>query len=580
MKSSVKITFYPQNITLSVPVGSSLKEIAAQHSILIDFACGGQGQCGKCKVEIKNGLTTPNQVEKKLLSKEELKNNIRLACRTRVKQNMVIITSGQGSVAQKNTISFIPSSLDQFHPAVKKSAPGCYITEQAANYGLALDIGTTTVAGSLIDLTNGAEIAAAAETNTQSVYGSDVISRINYAVTQKDGLAELQQKIIAVINKISSQLIQKTSIKPAKINDVAVVGNTVMQHLLLGVKVDTLAVLPFEPAYQGAVNTKASELKINVNPDANTYIFPHIAGFVGGDAVGLILALDLHRQSKINLAIDIGTNGEIVLGSKKGLVATSTAAGPAFEGVRINCGMRAVSGAIESVRLTERKIIFKTIADTPPAGICGSGLIDILAELLKLEIINETGLMRSKDELSSPKKLPAYLLQSLISNGQSRSYRGRPPAFWFFRNKNRILKITQSDIRELQLAKGAIAAGITLLRKEAGVATGDLERIFIAGTFGNYLDKKNAQAIGLIPDISLERVVFVGNAALTGAKLALISREARADAEKIARTTGCLNLSQHKMFQDEFAEAMYFKPRPPRCPSGSGTRSKPRNTKS
>ena len=518
MKSSVKITFQPDNSILFVPTGTTVKDAAIQAGLLIDFPCGGQGQCGKCTVTIKESSC--------------------LACQTKITEDTVVVIPENINPDRKKSLAFIRQEKYSFDPIIKKPAP---------HYGLALDIGTTSVAGSLTDLTDGTDLVTVSEENRQAVYGADLISRIGSSLRHQEGLNQLQGKIIEVINRIVGQLVKETSIDQKNINDVTIVGNTVMQHLLLGARVESLAALPFEPVIKGAVDIKAAELKIDVNQDANIYVFPNLDGFVGGDTVGLILALDLHRSDKINLAIDIGTNGEIVLGSKNGLVCTSTAAGPAFEGVRINCGSRAKSGAIESVRFTEQGIFCQTIGGVPAEGICGSGLIDLLAGFLQVGVINQTGKLKTREELVFDKKLSDNLV---IKNDQ--------PAFILMKEQNREIIVTQQDIRELQLAKAAIFSGIQILKKQLKVADKDIDRMFIGGTFGNYINKKNAQAIGLIPDIPLEKVIFAGNTALAGAKLALTSRVARQEVAEVLMKTRSSELAHYETFQDEFAQAMHF----------------------
>jgi len=534
--STVKVTFQPSGGMVSAPSGITIKDAAILAGIVFEFPCGGQGRCGKCRIQIKDGLTEPNPTEKEQLSPQEIKRGIRLACQTKISQDTVIFIPKKSQLDRKKLLTSAIQKKYPLNPYCKKSHP---------NYGIALDIGTTSVVGVLVDLTNGKELSVVSEANTQSIYGADVISRINYAVNNSNGLVELQQRIIEVINRIIEKIAKESSIQKTDINDVTVVGNTVMQHLLLGLSVKGLATLPFEPSNKDAVNVKAKELNVNINPEANIYVFPNIAGFVGGDTVGVILALDLHHSEKINLAIDIGTNGEIVLGSKEKLLCASTAAGSAFEGTHINCGMRAMEGAIESVYIANEGIFWRTIGHTKAEGICGSGLIDTVAELLKFGIIDDTGRFRDKNNVII-QKLSPVLLRSL------RNYNSQD-AFYVDE-----IFLSQSDVRELQLAKGAIYSGIQILKKELGIGNDDIDKLFISGTFGNYIDKKNARIIGLIPDVSLEKVIFVGNSALEGAKLALLSEEARKEAKRITKKVEHTGLSNRSDFQDEFVQSMIF----------------------
>lgn len=544
--SKVKITFQPSGITISVPSGITIKDASILAGIIIDSPCGGESKCGKCRVQVKtvsDAVEEGNTEEKKLLTLQELKRGVRLACQTKISQDIIVFIPKNTYVDRKKSLIKSVEKKYPLNPHFKKPYP---------NYGLALDIGTTSVVGVLVDLVTGKELAIVSEANIQSIYGADVISRINYAVGKSQGLSELQRKIIEVINKIIGKLSAETSVRKTDINDVTVVGNTVMQHLLLGISVQSLATLPFEPACKSSVDVKAKELRIDINPEANIYVFPNIAGFIGGDIVGVILALGLHHSKEINLAVDIGTNGEIVLGSKGKIICTSTAAGPAFEGAHITYGMRAVDGAIESVYIAEEGVFLRTIGHIPAEGICGSGLIDTVAELLKFGIVDETGRLRDKND-PIVKKLSPVLSNSLRNyNEQS--------VFYIAENKSdtKNVFLSQDDIRELQLAKGAIYTGIQILKNNLGVGNNDINRLFIAGTFGNYIDRKNAQIIGLIPNMSLEKVVFVGNAALEGAKLALISRAARKEIEKISQMVEYVDISSHSDFNSEFAHSMVF----------------------
>ncbi|MBN1383361.1 MAG: DUF4445 domain-containing protein [Elusimicrobia bacterium] len=535
--SLIKVTFQPDNSAVFVPAGTTLKDAAVLAGILTDFPCGAQGKCGKCKVWVKEGLFRPNLAEKKLLSLNELKKNIRLACQAKVKSDTVVFVPKKSQVNRKKLLI---SPIYKKVKVKRKFRP---------NYGLALDIGTTSVSGVLIDLNTNRELSVVSETNTQLVYGADVISRINHAVSNDNGLSDLQQKIIGVINRIIDRLSIESRINKTDINDVTVVGNTAMQHFLMGFSVKGLAALPFEPTCKDHINVKAKRLKIKVNPEADIYIFPCIAGFIGGDTVGMILALNLHRNKGVNLAIDIGTNGEIVLGSKEKLLCTSTAAGPAFEGAHISCGMRAVESAIESVYVSNEGVFCRTIGDVSAEGICGSGLIDIAAELVKFGIVDKMGRFIDKNIGLAP-----ALLNLLIQrNGQS--------AFLIAEDKikNKKIFLSQKDIRELQLAKGAIYSGIQILKTELGVNNINIKRLFISGTFGNYIDKKNAQVIGLMPDMPLEKVVFVGNAALAGAKLALVSPGTRREIETIIKKVEYIELSVRPDFNSEFVKSMQFR---------------------
>jgi uncharacterized 2Fe-2S/4Fe-4S cluster protein (DUF4445 family) len=338
------------------------------------------------------------------------------------------------------------------------------------------------------------------------------------------------------------QLCEQGGVDKKNIYEITIAGNTTMEHLVCGINPAALGQLPFEPVYRGANVVNASELKLEINNKGIVYMLPVIGGFVGGDISAGMLAIDILNQPQPVLMIDIGTNGEIVLVKDDKITAASTAAGPAFEGARISCGMRAAAGAIEKVKFDD-DCIYAVLGNVEPAGICGSGLIDITAELLNAGIVDHTG------KINPSAKVPPKIAQRLAvdTNGQ--------PAF-VITDK---VRITQKDIRQIQLVVGAIRAGINIMLKKAGISANELKRVFIAGGFGSFIRRKNAQRIGLLPaQISHEKISFVGNTSLAGAKLALLSVKARQKAEKLAKQTEHIELSAESDFQNEFAAAMIF----------------------
>ncbi|MCK4248388.1 MAG: DUF4445 domain-containing protein, partial [Candidatus Omnitrophica bacterium] len=394
-------------------------------------------------------------------------------------------------------------------------------------FGLSLDIGTTTVAGSLIDLSSGKEIAVASKMNEQVIWGDDVISRINFVIDDFKNLAKLHSKIIEVVNSIIQELCQKSEIRSNEIYQAVVVGNPTMSHFLLNVSPVNIASLPFITVFDSRISVKAKDIGVNINSKANLIVLPGISGFVGADTIGVILSTGIYKKKQLSLAVDIGTNGEVVLGSTDRIMACSTAAGPAFEGARIEHGMRASLGAIESVVIENTKVKFGVIGGGEPVGICGTGVIDVLSQLLKNDIMDNTGRMN-----------------------QDR--------FLLYKNKNRVIDITQKDIREVQLAKGAIRAGIEILKEQMKVDYDDIKEVLLAGAFGNYIRKDSAVGIGLIPEQLKNKIKFIGNAAFAGAKMALISTKMMRRAEKIADKTEYIELSNRTDFQEEFAKAMMF----------------------
>ena len=409
-------------------------------------------------------------------------------------------------------------------------------------FGVAVDLGTTTLAASLINLKNGSEIAVMGDVNPQISFGDDVISRIKHAASGKNALAELQNVVIRQINAMISWLCEQGGIDKENIYEITIAGNTTMEHLVCAVDPSPLGQLPFEPIYRGANVVNASELKLDINSKGKVYMFPIVGGFIGGDMSAGMLALDLLNQPQPVLMIDIGTNGEIVLVKDNKILAASTAAGPAFEGARISCGLRAANGAIEKVKF-DNDCVYSVIGNVEPVGICGSGLIDITAELLNAGIIDSTG------RINKLAKLPPKIARRIIADSNNQ------PAF-VITDK---VKITQKDIRQIQLAVGAIRAGINIILKRAGIKAGDLKRVFVAGGFGYFLRRNHTQRIGLLPtEIDHEKISFVGNTSLAGAKLALLSIKARQKAEELAKQTKHIELSADSNFQNEFALAMIF----------------------
>lgn len=410
------------------------------------------------------------------------------------------------------------------------------------SYGLAIDIGTTTVVAYLIELETGKRVAIESMTNPQVAYGEDVVSRISYVITAKDGLQRLGDIIRTGINSLIEQLIKRSNISYDQIEEVAIVGNSVMHHLFLKLTPEFIGRSPFVPVTHTPMNVKARDIGINVNPSGNVHILPIEAGYVGADNVGVLIASEIYKSPEISLVIDIGTNGEIVLGNNEKLFSVSCAAGPALEGAHIKFGMRAAAGAIERVKIDETyEPTYKTISDEKPRGICGSGIIDVMAELFRVGIIEKNGRFADIDtpRLRRINKIKEYVLEWASEAAI-----------------NSDIVITQKDVREVQLAKGAMYAGAIVLMKRFDCT--QLDRIMLAGAFGNYIDKKSAMLIGLYPDCDLERVVSIGNAAGEGAIMALLSKEKREEAMRIAKSVEYVELTLEEDFEPEFMNAMYF----------------------
>jgi uncharacterized 2Fe-2S/4Fe-4S cluster protein (DUF4445 family) len=613
-----RVTFEPEGKTVYVLDGNTIYEATGKAGIIIKSECGGMGVCGSCVVNIIKGKYEQKGSER-FLSEEEIQRGTVLACRTHIKSDMIveipiasrlyeqkILTEGierelklSPNISKlfikvdQPTLSDQRSDLDRMWDAIqnvsktpricvdvlrrlpekmRKEGFGFTVVlnedeivgieagdKSKENYGVALDIGTTTVVGYLIDLNTGKQRAVSSRTNPQISYGDDVITRIQYANSNKDGLEDLHERIISCVNDIIIDLSKQANIEKKFIYELTTTGNTTMNHLLLQLNPKYLAQMPYVGVLRANIDSRAKSLGININTYGKLYAMPNIAGFVGGDTVGVILASDIHKSDDIKFAIDIGTNGELVMGNKERLIACSTAAGPAFEGARITYGMRASDGAIEKVVINESGIEINTIGNAKAVGLCGTGLIDAVAELLKAGVISENGKLRTREEL--PLTAPEFVRERVIKHEKHGAsfilVEGR-----YSRTGDDIL-LTQKDVRETQLAKGAIHAGFVILEKVLNITDDDIKEVLLAGAFGNYIRREQAKNIGLLPDIPTERIKFIGNAAGEGAKMVLIAKELRNEACEISKNTEYIELSTRQDFQKEFMEAMFFPVRAP-----------------
>ncbi|MFP4053717.1 MAG: ASKHA domain-containing protein [Phycisphaerae bacterium] len=605
------MTFQPAGRSVQVLPGTTVLEAAGRASLPIETPCGGAGTCGKCRVQFTTGAPEPTVADRRFFSDDQLEDGWRLACRTRIVEEAVvsipaaslvggggpILTRWQGggdadiqSAVRKVYVELPPPSLAD--PAadllrlehavgrfradldVLAAVPGklraanyrgtCVLTDHrlidfqpgdttAQCAGVAVDIGTTTVAATLVDLAGGQELAVAACMNPQVRFGDDVLSRIMLASKGPDELKTLQRGIIEAVGELIDELCRQASFEPDDICEIAFAGNTTMQHLLCGIDPTPLGTVPFAPAVARGLLLRAAELGISIHPRGTAQVMPVIGGFVGGDTVAGVLATGLPTGELPAMLVDIGTNGEIVLATEDGtLHAASTAAGPAFEGARISCGMRAADGAIEKVAFDGGPLQVSVIGGGKASGLCGSALVDVAAILL------EAGIVTPEGRMLLPEELPAAVPEALRCRLRQRE---GDVAFQIAGEDGSEVVLTQRDIRELQLASGAIRAGVSILLRQAGLEATDLKRVCIAGGLGSFIRRSGAQRIGLIPGgIPHERIHYVGNAALQGARAALLSTAFRTSAEKLAREARHVELSQDMDFQMEFAEAMIFPP--------------------
>jgi uncharacterized 2Fe-2S/4Fe-4S cluster protein (DUF4445 family) len=428
----------------------------------------------------------------------------------------------QATVRNDEVIALLPSSSRQL--------------------GLAIDLGTTKIAGYLVNLSDGRTLAAKGVMNPQISYGEDIISRINRVIKSPDDGGQLQKLAVEAINELGVDLCAEVSADTQQIVEAVVVGNTTMHHLFLNLPVKQLALSPFVPAVSRALEVKARDLGLGIAPGAYVHLLPNIAGFVGADHVAMLLATEAREAEEPIVALDIGTNTEISLICKGRITATSCASGPAFEGGHIKYGMRAATGAIERLRITNDVIQYQTIDEAPPIGICGSGILDALAQLYLAKVIDENGrIMNNHPRVRNYKGQREFVLVS-------KEERGGQPA----------ITITGHDVRELQLAKAAIRSGIQALLDASGCAEDDIKEVIIAGAFGTYIDVASAVAVGMLPPLPLNRFRQAGNAAGMGAKLALISLSKRAEAQAIASKAKYIELASVPSFQRIFVQASYL----------------------
>ncbi|MGO8786781.1 MAG: ASKHA domain-containing protein [Terriglobia bacterium] len=497
-----RVTLRPVQTELTAPAGTALRDLLFSQGV--EFPCGGQGRCRGCRVRVLEGHVAVNDPQRERLSAEELAQGWRLACQCTLEDDLVV------ELRQWDAAILVDDTPFAFQPR--------------GGLGVAVDLGTTTLVAQLLDLDTGRVLAVRTALNSQARFGADVMSRVQFAVP-KGGAKQLRDLIRQQIGSLIEQLVFAAQIPQSEIKDVVVVGNTVMHHLFCGLDVEPLSRYPFEPEHIGLQTLGSGDLGWKLSGPASVRFLPCLGGFVGSDILAGILATRLGEREDLNGLVDLGTNGEIVIGNRERLLCASTAAGPAFEGARISMGMRASTGAISEVMVENRAVHCRVLGNVPPQGLCGSGLVDAVAAGLQLGRIQPSGRFTagaSAWELSAP------------------------------------VVLTQSDIRELQLAKGAIAAGIRMLLDRFGASAADLKKLYLAGAFGNYINRASAQRIGLI-NFPAEKVEAAGNTALLGAKLALF----RPDGDdgsfaRLRRQTEHVALNADQSFQETFVEEMAF----------------------
>ena len=581
----------------------SLLECAHQLGVELVSLCGGKGTCGRCKVQVLSGKhTQPNSDEREALSPSELEQGYRLACQAHPLEDCKVHIPTESLTAPQRTqveglevnirpdpavISYHvemdspsledheadaerllqalhrehhinPSAIDmkllqQLSPVLRHSKWQAQVSVRgnevvalgpwpSRSLGLAIDLGTTKIAGYLLDLSTGQVLASKGAMNPQIAYGEDVISRIALATGSIEETGRLRKLAVTAVNQLARDLCDEVGVKAQDIVEAVVVGNTAMHHLLLGLPVEQLALSPYVPAVKGALDIKARDIGLKVAPGGYVHLLPNIAGFVGADHVAMLLATKISQKKGVVLALDIGTNTEVCLSCDSNMTSVSCASGPAFEGAHIKHGMRAADGAIEHMQIVGDRVNYQTIGGTPPVGICGSGIIDAMAELYLNRVLGDNGRMTADHQRVRTRQ--GELEFVLVSEEEN--------------SGGFAITITQKDIRELQLAKGAIRTGIQVLLDANSRSEEEIKQVIIAGAFGSYIDVASAVTIGMLPSLPLNRFKQVGNAAGTGAKMALISKDARGEAQDIADRVKYIELAATSQFALTFAQANYL----------------------
>ena len=585
--------------------GETVLQTAIRVGIPIESVCGGQGKCGRCLVQVRSGSAEVTPDDRAHISPSDLQDGTRLACRLVPRSDLVVEISEQYAKAEqvileeavgevrvdplvralkivvdeptlsnpsddhlrlKNAIELALSGRS-FQPNVPLSiltrlpellARGGKLnaimredevldldSRDITPYGVAIDVGSTTVVAYLMDLRTGEELSVESELNPQIRYGDDVVSRITYAMSDPTGTTSLQALIIDCLNNLIKRCCNASNVPVEDVYEVMTVGNTAMHHFMFGLESRSLALAPYNPVTALALSFKSEATGLRIAKEGYHSSLPNVAGFVGADHIADLLAVGALDVDEPRLIIDIGTNGELSVCDRNGIASASVAAGPAFEGANLRCGMRGTAGAIDHVQISEDvDVTFTTINESVPRGLCGSGVIDLVAEMYLSGIMERTG--RIRRELGHPRIKVIDGEACFVVATAEESGGGRP------------VMISQNDITQIQYAKAAMYAGAEILMEKMHVDRSDLKEILLAGAFGNYASPSSARAIGLFPEVPLEHIVGIGNAAGSGAKISLVSRSARETANRIAKRVQYVELAAMPEFEEKFYAAMYF----------------------
>ena len=538
MENSVHtILFLPDNIKAESEAGELVIHAAAAAGVNISRHCGGAGTCGKCRVSAIDGerfLSPLTLTEKKLLKKEEIDFGVRLACCAKI--------SGSGTLR-------VIDPVDDPGSRILEGTSGRPVADWSPDrkgLGVAVDLGTTTVVCYLLDLDRHKVIGTHSFLNPQVSYGDDVISRIAASTLQPGTLARMQEMLVEEMNRAFSALTEEAGAVPGALSEVVVAGNTVMEHIFLGISPESIGHSPYSPQFRTHPPVAASELGLIIAPDGAVKLIPNVAGYVGGDIVAGIAAHAVDKEKPLRFFVDIGTNNELVIGSEERMYCCATAAGPAFEGARISQGMRACNGAVEKVAMTEEGVSYEVIGGSVPKGLCGSGLIDVVAMLLREGVIDSRGRMLTHEECTDER------IKDRLSSDDNRINR------FLITDSNDPVYLTQKDVREVQLAVGAVKVGTEVMMEQMGTTVDGIDEILLAGAFGSNIDIASAITVGLLPKVEREKVRFIFNSSGLGACMALASADFYRATEQTMSRMEYIELSSLKDFQKRFIRSMLF----------------------
>jgi uncharacterized 2Fe-2S/4Fe-4S cluster protein (DUF4445 family) len=605
----VDLRFAPDGPLVRVPPGVTIFDAASWNGVAIDSTCGGHGTCKKCKIRIVGGRVPASPLDARAFSADELRGGWRLACRALADSDLQIevpplttrpkaATVGVGRqvilrpAAQKRYLELSEPALDDQVTDLERVLAALDDLElrvdlgvlrglgrvlRAADFrvtavivddvlidvqpgdttgqlrGIAFDLGTTTVVATLLDLTTGTPLAVSSMLNKQQPFGADVITRISATMLDSGALDTMRRLAVETLAELATEVCAQAGVDPADVAEVALAGNATMTHIALGIDPEPIGVAPFIMAARQLPDVTAADLRLPVHPRGRAFVFPAFGAYVGGDITAGLLASGMNTDARTRLFIDIGTNCEIVLGNRDWLLATAAPAGPAFEGAAIRCGMRAADGAIEVVTMTADELALQVIGDAEPAGLCGSGLVDAVAGLIRIGLVDHSGRFVPAETAAA---IAPALAPRLTQLGQERVF----VLHWLAEPGDvaRSIYLSQRDVRELQFAKAAIATGWQVLLAEAGLAPGDVQQVLLAGSFGSYLSPASAIALGLVPRLPALRIVSAGNVAGEGAKMALLSVRERAAALALLGEVRYVELSDRADFNDAFVDQLQF----------------------